>query len=304
MSRTRVLALFAAVTVLFGTSFPAIKAGLAYLPPLTFAAMRYGVSAAVLLAYVALGADRRRPRTRADGRAVLAGGVFLIGGTGLTFLGQQYTTSGVAAIIVSLTPVVTGLLAWWLLPSERLSRRGALGVVVGFVGAAIVVRPDPSGLLDPELAGKLSILAATCFVTLGSVLIRRSRAHLPPITLTAWSMVVGVGVLLSGALLRGETVDAARVGWEALAAVLYLGVFAGAVGFAAYFTLIETVGALEANLVTYLNPVVAIVVGRAFLGEPVPTTALVGFAVIAAGFALLKERELLAELTKYRGGGR
>ncbi|WP_227374319.1 DMT family transporter [Haladaptatus halobius] len=303
-TRVPTFALFLLVTVLFGTAFPAIEVGLAFLPPLLFAAARYYLSATVLLAYAVLATDRWRPRTQGDRTAVAAGGVLFIGGTGFTFLGQQFTTGGVASIIVSLSPILTALLGWGLLPDERLSARGFLGVVVGFIGVAIIVDPTPTNLLDQTSVGRLLILIATAVVTLGTVLVRRSHPTLAVPALTGWSMLVGASIQLVIGVALGESPAAVEFEPAAAATVIYLGVFAGAVAFLGYFTLLDRSGALEANLVTYVNPVVALVIGHVLLREPVSVTALVGFLVILVGFALLKNKELVATLSEYRGPGR
>lgn len=304
MARNRTLLTFAAVTLLFGTAFPAIKAGLDFFPPLFFAAARYAISGLVLLSYAAARTDYWRPRSRRDLVGVAAGGGLFIGGTGFTFVGQQFITSGVAAILVSLTPILTVLFGWVLLPDERLSRRGMAGVAVGFVGVALVIRPDPANLLDPSLVGKALVVTATVLVTLGTVLVRRARASLPTPALTGWSMLVGAAIQVLFGAATGESLSAVRATPLALATVLYLGVLAGALAFGLFFWLLDRVGALEANLVTYLTPVVTLVVGWLALGERVPPVSLLGFLVIAVGFALLKERELAARLARYRGAGR
>jgi drug/metabolite transporter (DMT)-like permease len=136
--------LFLLVTVVFGTAFSAVKAGLSFIPPLLFAAARSYLSAVLLLAYVGVTAEYWHPRTRRDWVAVFAGGLFLIGGTGL-----------------------------------------------GFVGIAVVIRPDPTSLLDPEIVGKLLFFAGVSVVSLGTVLVRQSEATMPVPTLTGWAMVVG-----------------------------------------------------------------------------------------------------------------
>lgn len=304
VSRRRTLLQFGLVTLVFGTSFPAIEVGLESLPPLSFATARYVLSATVLLAYVGLAGLPVVPRERRDLLAIGAGGVFLIGGTGLTFLGQQYTTGGVAAIIVSLSPVLTVLLGWTLLPTERIDRRGLLGVLVGFLGVAIVVNPTGASLLESAAYGRLLVLLAAISVSLGSVLVRRAHPTVPTPTLVGWSMAIGALVLAVGTVARGETLTASQVTPTALAAVGYLGVVAGALAFLLYFELIETVGALGANLVTYLNPVVALAVGWVLLGERIQPLAIIGFLVIAAGFALLTQRTLAAELARFRGAHR
>lgn len=300
----RTLGAFVLVTVLFGTSFPAIKFGIERLPPLVLAAARYTLSGALLLGYCAASGLDWRPRTRADGLAIAAGGVLFIGGTGLTFVGQQYTTSGVAAIIVSLTPVLTVLFAWVLVPAEAPTRRGLAGVVLGFVGVALVVQPTPEGPLDAALLGKVAILVATVLVTLGTVLIQRIGHEMGVLPFTGWCMLVGAGVQVSGALAAGESATAVDATLPTLAVVAYLGVVAGAVAFGLYFWLLDRVGVFETNLVTYLSPPVSLVTGWALLAEPIQPLALAGFAVIAAGFLVLKQREIAAELARYRGPGR
>ncbi|WP_123535725.1 DMT family transporter [Halosimplex salinum] len=301
MARSRTVALFLFVTVVFGTAFPAIKTGLSFFPPLLFAAIRNLASGVFLLAYVATTADHRFPESRRDWGAVLPGGVFLIGGTGFGFVGQQFVPSGVSAVIFSLSPIVTGLFAWVFLPAERLAGRDYAGILLGFLGVAILLRPDPAALFDPTLFGKLLVLLAVVTVSLGTVLVRRSESTLPVPALTGWSMLLGAAIQFAVAVLAGESPAAIRVTPLAVATVLYLAVFIGAIGFVSFLTLLGEVGALKANLVTYLTPVVALAVGWLALDERVGLTTLAGFAVIVVGFAVLEGRELYGELFRYRG---
>ena len=304
MARFRSLGLFLLIGVLFGGTFPAIKVGLEYVPPLLFATFRYLLSAAFLLAYAAATTDDWWPDTSNDRRAVLAGGVFFIGGTGLLFVGQQFTTSGVAAIIYSLIPILTPIAAWVLLPDERLSRRGLLGVFVGFVGVVIVVQPDSTSVSEATLVGQLLVFAAAGSVTLGTVLVRRSRPTMSIVAMTGWAMLIGATMQYGFSVLLGETIAAVQFTPPMLLTLTYLAVFAGGIGFVVYFTLLGRFGPLEINLVSYLVPVVAVTTGWVLLDEPVAADALVGFVVIVAGFVLLKEQELAAELAKFRGAAR
>lgn len=306
------------MTLLFGGAFPAIEVGLRYLPPLALAAVRYAVSAALLLGYALATSDYWRPRTRADWLAVLAGGVFFIGGSGLTFVGQQFTTAGVAAIVFSAIPVLTVLVGGVLLPDETVSARGALGLVVGLLGVAIVVGPDPAtvggdtgasaavggGPLVTAVLGPALVFAAAVSVTLGTVLVRRFGPPMPTVSLTGAAMAVGAAIQAGLSLAVGEEVAAAGLALPALLAVAYLAVFASGVGFVVYFDLLSRFGPLEVNLVSYLVPVVSVAVGWWLLDEPVYSSTLVGFGVVVAGFVLLKNRELAAELAKYRGAAR
>jgi drug/metabolite transporter (DMT)-like permease len=297
VSRLRAVAPFALLATIWGFSFPAITVGLREFPPVLFAAFRYDVAAVLLLGYAAVAATDARPGGRADYRAIAAGGVFLVAGNAFLFLGQQTVPSGVAAIIQGLVPIATTLWALWILPEERVSAVGAAGILIGFVGVGLVVRPDPTNLLAGDTVGRGLIVLQVASVSLGGVLVQRADPSMRRVPLVGWSMLVGAVLLHVASAARGERL-VLDPGVEPLAAVLYLGAFATALAFFIYFTLLERHGALETSLVAYVVPIVATVAGIALLDEPFEPLALAGFAVVFGGFVLLKRealRELLAD---------
>ena len=295
MYRPRDGLLFVLLAVLWGLSFPAISVGLESLPPLLFAAFRYDVAAALLLAYATLQTEFWRPVGRNNLAAVSGGGLFLVAGNGLLFIGQQTVPSGVAAILQALVPIATALWALLLL-GERLSSVGAAGVAVGFLGIGLVIQPDPSNLLVGDTAGRLLIVGQVASVALGGVLVQRAQPTLDRAALTGWSMFLGAVVLHVLSLVAGEFPDGETPTGTAVGAVLYLGVFSTAVAFLIYFYILEEHGAFEASLVAYLVPVVATLVGVFVLGEAIDTLTFAGFALVALGFALLKRRAI-ADIT-------
>jgi drug/metabolite transporter (DMT)-like permease len=283
------LAAFAVAGILFGGTFVAAKAGLDYFPPLLFVALRFDVAAVALLAYAAVTTPRGDllPRTRRDVAGILVTGLFAIGlANALLFVGQEHTTSAVAAIVFSLNPVLTPIFAALLLADERLSRRGLVGMALGFLGVALVVDPDPATLFDPGV-GKMLLLGGAATGAVGSVLIRRTGDSLSSTVRTAWGLPFAAGLshLLSWS--AGESVGSVVWHPEALAALAYVGLLAGAVAYIAYFGLLDAAGAIRANLVFYAVPVVAALGGWALLGELVSTLAVGGFVTIFAGFAVI-----------------
>ena len=292
MSRWYATALFVTLATMWGLSFPAISVGLEYLPPLLFAAFRYDTAAVLLLGYAVLTTDSWRPVGGNNQRAILAGGLFLVAGNGLLFIGQQTVASGVAAILQALVPIATALWALALL-GERLSAVGSAGVALGFLGIALVVQPNPDDLLTGDTAGRLIILGQVASVSLGSVLVDRAEPSMERVPMTGWAMLLGGFVLHLLSFGTGEYIPASAVDPAAFGAVVYLGVFSTALAFIIYFTILNDRGAFEASLVAYLVPVVATVVGVAVLGETVGVLSLVGFVVVFLGFALLKRRALV-----------
>jgi drug/metabolite transporter (DMT)-like permease len=283
---------FLLLALLWGLSFPAIAVGLEYLPPILFAAFRYDTAAILLLAYAIARTDDWRPRGRNNLIAIVGGGVFLVAGNGLLFIGQQTVPSGVAAIIQGLVPILTALWAFLLL-GERLSGLGIVGVAVGFVGIGFVVQPDPGNLLAGDTLARLLIVGQVASVALGGVLVQWAGPDIPRVSLTGWSMLVGALVLHAVSLGLRELPGPVPTAPAAIGAVVYLGVFSTAIAFVIYFAILEDTGAFEAALVAYLVPVVATVAGVVLLGESISALALLGFGLVALGFVLLKRRALV-----------
>ncbi|WP_199174702.1 DMT family transporter [Halegenticoccus soli] len=290
-SRYSAAGLFVLLATLWGLTFPAISVGLRSLEPVLFAAFRYDIAAVLLVGYGVARTTDWYPSAERDLAAVLAGGVFLVAGNVFLFVGQQTVPSGVAAVMQSLVPIATTLWALGILPEERVSASGAFGILLGFVGVGLVVRPDPSNLLAGDTLGKLLVLGQVASVSLGGVLVQRSRPMLDRAALSGWSMAVGGVILHAASLSVGEPFSLPAT-LTAQAAVVYLGVFATAVAFYIYYTLLDVRGALETSLVAYLVPVVATVAGVVFLGERVTALTLVGFLVVFAGFVALKRRAI------------
>ncbi|SEH16048.1 Threonine/homoserine efflux transporter RhtA [Natronorubrum sediminis] len=302
MSRNADITLFLSLAVLWGLSFPAISVGLESLPPLLFAAVRYDIAAVLLLTVAVFRVEDWWPSARNDLAAIVGGGIFLVAGNGLLFLGQQTVPSGVAAILQGLVPIVTAL---WAIPllGERLSGVGAAGAAVGFLGVGLIVQPDPGNLLAGDTAARLLVVGQVCSVALGGVLIQRAGPTLPQLPLVGWSMLVGAVVLHVVSLGAGEFPSTDVLDAASLGALLYLGVFATAVAFVIYFSILETYGAFEAALIGYLVPIVATVAGVVLLGEEISALTIGGFALVAVGFVLLKRRAIAAAMGLASGHG-
>lgn len=303
--RYRNLLLFCALAAAWGSAFMAIKAGLgepgnpAYFfdAPVLFAAVRYDIAGILMLGYAAWAVDRWRPRGRSEWLLVAVGAVFLIAGYhALLFIGERGTTSAAAAVIVSLSPVLTTAFARALLPEERLTVVGLVGMVLGLVGVAILARPDPANLVGSRF--EALVFGATLCFALGSVLTRRLDTDLPIETMEAWSMVGGAALMHALSVGLGESVSGLPP-LRATVALVYLAIVASAAGFLIYFDLLERLGPIEINLVSYVAPVFAAVAGFLFLQEVIDGPTVLGFLVILVGFLLIKRREIRAELNRH-----
>lgn len=302
-SGLQTLLLFVVVSLTFGTAFVGIKAGLADIPPLLFAAFRYDIGAGVLLAYVYWRGGYWRPLVREDLVAVVVAGFFLSGlNAAFLFSGQQYVTTGTAAVMFSLVPVLAPLFALVLLPEERFDPVGMLGILLGLLGVAIIV-----GLSSLSTTGGATILGvglvggAAVAAALGSVLLSRTDRSIPGLSMTAWALALAAGLVHTLSLLMGESPGDITPTLQAFTAVLWVGLPATTLAFPAYYGLIDRAGPVRANLISYTVPLVATGVGAAVLGEVIPARTALGFAVIVVGFVLVERRNLRYEYRRLRG---
>jgi drug/metabolite transporter (DMT)-like permease len=287
--------LFLVLASIWGGAFTAIKMGLEYFPPILFAALRYDIAGFLMLLYAGyVRRDHYLPQTSEEWIVTGVGGALLIAAYhAFLFVGEQGTTSAAAAIVVSLSPILTTAFARVLLPQSGFSRIGIVGLVIGFVGVVVLTRPSPANILNSRTVSLFLIFLAAASFALGSVVTRWIDSDLPIETMEAWSMVFGALLMHGFSLYFQESVSAVEWTTRGTLALGYLALIASLLGFLIYFTLLDRLGPIEINLVSYAAPVTAAATGFLFLGErPTIFTAL-GFLLIFIGFVLMKYASVL-----------
>ncbi|MFW6317693.1 MAG: DMT family transporter [Halorubrum sp.] len=290
-----ILAAFVLLATLWGTSFVAIEAGLHYFPPLLFAGVRYAIAGAVVLGVAAVTSGRTVPRGRDEWLGVAVAGAFVIAAYhGLLYVAELRISGGVAAVVVSLAPVLTAVFAAVLLPNERLGPFEIGGFALGILGVIVIADPMEAGLGSAALFGVALAFAGAVAFSLGAVLLRPLRTDLPIAALQGWAMVSGAGLLFVGAALLGESPAAIVWNATAVASLSYLTLLSGVVAFLIYFALLDEVGPTQLHLVGYAEPVVAAVGSWLLLGSLIEAEAILGFVAILAGFLVLERHEIAA----------
>lgn len=296
-TQRRDLALFVGLSLMGGGAFPAVETALSYMPPLLIAAFRFDFAGLFILGYAIMTTDSWRPSTRGDVLAIVGGGaLFFPFGQGIWYIGQALTTSALSGLMASLIPLLTAAWSWVLIPEDRVSRESLLGLGIGFVGVLFTLVPGATSLFSQGAVGKLVIFVSAIGTALGSVLIRRAENVISIPAVTAWSMLLGAGLMHALSPVIGESLADVTVNATVVLALGYLTVVSTALAYVIYFILIDRRSAVETNLIHYLFPVIAIVAGYVLFGEVLPPLALVGFVLIAAGFGVLKRRTIVAEL--------
>jgi probable blue pigment (indigoidine) exporter len=283
----RNVVLFIGLAMMWGSGFVAIKVGLVYYPPALYAALRNGFAAVCIFGYAAVVADRIRPYGWKEWIVTGMSGVFIIGGSqGLLFLGQQTTTSGVAAVITGMVPILTAGFARVIPPQKYLDRRELVGLIVALAGIALVAGfPLESG--SKGSSGKLLIFLGASSFALGSVATQRLTVSLPVETYQAWALGIGAVLIHGISLWLGESATSIQWTPEAIVALLYLIMVPSVLGFLFYFKILDRFSSTEANLVTNVSPIFAALIGWILLSESLGLATLGGFGVIGIGWVLV-----------------
>ncbi|WP_439027877.1 DMT family transporter [Haloarchaeobius sp. DT45] len=295
MTRHENLFGFVALAALWGASYPAIRAAKAGVEPLLMAALRFDAIGIVVLAYALGRGQRIWPSTR-DARSILVGGVGIVAvHNGLLFVGQARVSGAVGAVVLATVPIWSVGFAAAFLDTARPTPSRIAGVCLGLVGTTILAVPGPTAVDAPDPLGVALLLASAVAFALAAVGLRRESPALGVAARQGWMMLVGGPLLHVGSLLAGEAQTVAVTPRVAVA-FGYLVLAAGAVGYLLYFALLDRLGPVEINLVGYVAPVFAALVGWALLDEAVSAGTVTGFLVICAGFALVKRRALRGAL--------
>jgi drug/metabolite transporter (DMT)-like permease len=288
--RSRLIAAFAAVYLVWGSTYLAIRFAVETLPPLLMAGARFLLSGAIILAVARVHEGRGWPSAREWRTAFISGALLLLGGNGGVAWAEQRVPSGIAALLVAVVPLWMVLLDW-LRPGGHRPRAAVFaGVGLGLVGLVLLVGPDAMRSGDgADPIGALVLVAASRAWAAGSLYTKIA----PP----ASSGMVGVGsqmlaggvtLVLAGALL-GEPahLDLAHASTRSLLGFAYLVTFGSLIGFTAYFYLLGHTTAAKASTYAYVNPVVAVFLGWALGHESVTRRTVVAAAVILAGVAII-----------------
>lgn len=280
------LVVWLCLCAIWGSTWLAIKLGLRDLPPLSFAGMRFAVAALVLFGIAAL-RGFGLPTAARDWRLLAYTGLLTITlNYALVFWGEQYISSGLAAVLSATVPLFGLPMAHRYLASEPLNRRKVAGVLLGVVGVAIVCSGQ-LGIGGPlAFWASLGIIFAALATAHAGVLIKARGTHMEPSVLAGVQMAGGcIPLLLGGALLEGNPFHFhwTPVAWGALAYLIILG---SVVAFLMYYWLIRHTEVSWVLMIPLVTPLVAVAIGLVFAGEVVGWHTALGGAAIISGVAL------------------
>ena len=288
--RARLIAAFAAVYLVWGSTYLAIRFAVETIPPFLMAGSRFVLSGLILLAW-ARWFERAPVPSRVDWRTgLISGGLLLLGGNGAVAWSEQRVPSGIAALLVAIVPLWMVLLEWLRPGGRRPTVAVFAGVSLGLVGLLLLVGPDAlRGHGGSDAVGAVVLVLASLSWAAGSLYTKWAPRASSGTIGAGTQMLAGGALLIIAGLAFGEPshLDLARVSSRSFLGFLYLVTFGSLIGFTAYLYLLAHTTAAKAATYAYVNPVVAVLLGWAIGHEPVTTRTLLAAAVILAGVAII-----------------
>lgn len=287
--RTRLIVAFTALYVLWGSTFLAISVAVRHMPPTMMGATRFLTSGLLMLLWCIVTKRKIAINLRDFWLLGLIGILLLSSGNVVVGWAEQYVPSGLAALILAVTPIWVAIIEAWILKSDRLSRRGVVGLVFGTLGLAILLWPkiiSNAALERQQLWAAIALIFAALSWTCGSLVSKRSHVTVDIFAATGWQMFLAGLFNLGLAAAFGDIQKTQWVG-ESIAAIAYLVIGGSLFGFTAYIWLLEHVATAKVATYAYVNPMVAVFVGWLILHEKVDAYILAGSAVIVAGVILV-----------------
>lgn len=287
--RATLLAAFAAIYLIWGSTYLAIRYALESFPPFFLGGTRFLLAGGVL--YIGsrlLGAPR--PRREHWKAAALIGGLLLLGGNGGVCWAEQHVPSGAAALLVTTVPVWMVLLHWLRRGGRRPGSAEVLGLILGIAGALILIGPvDVKGAAAVDRMGAVVLVLASLSWSVGSIYSSRVKLPDSPYLATAMEMICGGALLMLLSTARGEpfAFSIGQVTPRSALSVVYLVVFGSLVAFTAYVWLLKVSTPALVSTYAFVNPAVAVLLGCALADEPFTLQIVLAMTLIILGVVLI-----------------
>jgi len=280
---------FAAIYVIWGSTYLAIRYAVETIPPLVTAGIRHTVAGGILLAWAYARGYRAKCEHWIAGAVV--GAFFFLIGHGTLHWAEQHVASGLAALLIATEPMFILVLAW-ASGQQKISRASALGLALGVVGVAILTGMEVSAK-DASLLGMIAVLIGSAAWAAGVVISPKVKLPSDPVARTAVPLVCGAVMLLAAAGASGEyrALHWSAISVKSILGLAYLIVFGSIVAFTSYTWLLQRCAPALVATHTYANPVVAVLLGWLLAGEALTLRVVVASIAILGAIVLIRRGE-------------
>ncbi|MCF6344339.1 MAG: EamA family transporter [Devosiaceae bacterium] len=277
------------LALIWSSSFLAIKLGVKDIPPFTLVAIRMIISTLIIVSILRI-KSLKLPR---DMRSWVIMIIIGLSGSIIPFVlisyGEIYVESGLAALLMGITPIITVLFAPMVHEDETLTLKALFGVFIGILGLLVLITPSALTQIGAHFLGQLAILLAALLYAFSTLFVRK-YARLPVLVISAGSMISGTVLIVILALIIDNPFAMAMPSNKSMLAVIYLGIFPTAIATLIYFYLISRVGAARISMINFVVPVVGVILGALFLDEKFSLNVFIALLMIVVAVYLVAKK--------------
>lgn len=287
--RKWIITAFAALYLIWGSTYLFIRFAIDSIPPFLMAGSRY-LTAGLLMYAFARGQGAKPPALVTWRSSLIVGGFLLLGGNGGVTVSEQYIETGLAAVIVATVPIYIVLLSWATGATLRPRPPVLLGLAGGFIGVGILMAPSihfSANQSQRSIIGILILLVASLLWSVGSLYSRSAKNAESPFLAAGQQMICGGALLFLAGLITREKFDPAAISAHSIWAWIYLVLIGAIIGFSAYIFLLRHCDPAKVATYAYVNPIVAVILGALFAGEHLTSRTLAAAALIVGSVAIV-----------------
>ncbi len=290
--RFAVLFSFAALYLIWGSTYLGIRFAIETIPPFLMAGVRFLLAGLIMYGAARL-TGAPRPKLATWRSAALIGGCLLLCGNGGVTIAERWVPSGLAALLVATVPIYIALLGWLTGTAPRPTPLVWIGLIGGFVGVGFLIGPafkaPPAGTHNYFALGVAILLIGSLLWSAGSLYSRHLKSRISLFIGAGQQMIAGGALLFLAGILAGEErgFSLQQVSWLSLNAFIYLVLIGALLGYTAYFYLLRHCDPSKVATYAYVNPIVALLLGSVFAGEELTVRTLLGAILIVGSVAIV-----------------
>jgi len=292
MKRDRALAYaaFAVVCIVWGTTYLAIRIAVRTIPPMLLTGMRFVIAGLVLFAIARLRGEAIPRSKRVLGELLIVGLLMVSIGNFSVIWAEQWVPSGFAALLVATAPFWAAIMERMRKDGDRIDGRRAFGMLIGFIGVALLVTPGGAGgAFDVHfLLGALAVQVGSFAWQYGTIRGKYNLGDVPPLMSSAFQMLAG-GITIAIIGLAMNEPRRLRITAEGVGALAYLTIFGSVLAYTSYVYALRKMRVTSMSVYAYINPLVAVILGWLILNEQLTWISIVAMCIILGGVALVQK---------------
>ncbi|RCK75178.1 MAG: Permease of the drug/metabolite transporter (DMT) superfamily [Ignavibacteriae bacterium] len=288
---------FILASLIWGSTWLAIKIGLESIPPFYAAAFRFSVAVVVLFLIITLRGMPLPLDIPSIKLYTIAALMSFSVPFAMVYWGQQFIPSGLSSLLFALYPFMVGIFSHFLLPNERLNIFKVAGIILGFIGIFIIFSQDISWSGTFSLYGMIAVITSCIIQALSLVLIKKYGENVDAFHLNTGGMGLSVIILFLFAFLFEDFNDV-HFNIAGVGSVLYLGIIGSVVTFSTYFWMLKRVEAVYLSLLAFITPILAVILGAIILNEKLGTHIIQGGALVLVGILTSNGKYILKQIYK------